>query len=332
MTTDRIGMVFELLEELGEDPRFQFSLRQVASVEPMATLTISHAECDGFGAMSRLLRREGIAYVAPAQRADAPAPSWRERLRALVRIVRYRPASPLVLVPRTTTWKPGDRVTQRPEAGRILSAEESAAIFAAARAAGASVTSYLLHGLTEAVATALAEPSPTVTWAVPVNMRGPVRIADDANGSSLTPVDVPRGDTPAAVHGALQAALAANLHWGKWDQLNLAARLGRRILRKKIAAHYATAGTARLGVFSNVGVWSGATAPDVGVIAYGVPVLPDPLCAIALTWNGKLALSLRAHPSLGVDDATVAGWLEAWCEYALRLGPAVLAQGERGAA
>ncbi|MBZ0233432.1 MAG: hypothetical protein K8M05_13985, partial [Deltaproteobacteria bacterium] len=207
--------------------------------------------------------------------------------------------------------------------------------FAAARAAGASVSSYLLHALTEAVVPELAEPSATVTWAVPVNMRGPVRVVpEDANASSLMPVDVPRGAAPAAVHGALQQALAANLHWGKWDQLRTAARLGRRILRKKVAAHYRTAGSgaARVGVFSNVGVWSGASEPDVGVIAYGVPVLPDPLFAVALTWNGKLALSLRAHPSLGVDDATVARWLDAWCERALRLGASPLAQGERGAA
>jgi hypothetical protein len=315
--------LFEIVEEMGEDVRFTFTLGD-------KSMDISHAESDGFGGMLRFLRREGIAFTAPAQRTDTAPPSWLERVRALVRIVRHRPASPLVLRAREVSWKPGDRVTHRPTAGQLLSAEASARLFAAAKAAGVSVSSYLLHALTESVVPDIAEPSTTVTWGIPVNMRGPVRIEpEDANCSSLMPVDVPRAAQPAAVHAALTDALAANLHWGKWDQLNTAARLGRRILKKKVSAYYKTAGAVRIGVFSNVGVWSGASAPDAGVLAYGVPVLPDPLFAGAITWNGKLALTLRAHPSLGVDDATVARWLDAWV---LRLGPSALAQDERGAA
>lgn len=328
-TPHRMGMLFEIIEALGEDPRFTFTLQRVDAAQPhaspIASMEISHAESDGYGGMSRFLRREGVEFVAPAQREDTAPPSWRERVRAFVRVVRHRPASPLVLRARETAWKPGDRVTHRPTAGRLLSAEASARVFAAAKAAGASVSSFLLHGLTEAVAPEIAEPSATVTWGVPVNMRGPVRmVPDDANCSSLMPVDVPRGATPAAVHESLTRAFAANLHWGKWDQLNTAARLGRRILTKKVSAYYKTAGAARIGVFSNVGVWSGTTDADVGVVPYGVPVLPDPLFAGAITWNGKLALTLRAHPSLGVDDATVARWLEQW---ALRLEP-VLSEAE----
>lgn len=328
MTRDRLGTLFEIIGEMGEDPRFTFTLARVGADAPLVSMDISHAESDGFGGMSRFLRREGIAFTSPAQRTDAAPPSWRERLRALVRVIRHRPASPLVLRARDVAWKPGDRVTHRPTAGQLLSAEASTRVFAAAKAAGVSVSSYLLHALTESVVPDIAEPSATVTWGVPVNMRGPVRIEpEDANCSSIMPVDVPRSAQPASVHAALTRALADNLHWGKWDQLNTAARLGRRILKKKIASYYATAGAAapgesrgrqpqrnrgRIGVFSNVGVWSGSSPADVGVVPYGVPVLPDPLFAAAITWNGKLALTLRAHPSLGVDDATVARWLAAW--------------------
>jgi hypothetical protein len=315
--------LFEVLEEMGEDTRFRFELGNT-------TFELSHAECDGYGAMMKLMRRTAVSFTAPAQRTDAAPPSLLERVRAFVRVVRHRPASPLVLRKHETTWKPGDRVIHRPSAGRVLSADESARVFAAAKTAGVSVNSFLLHALTEAVAPSIAEPSATVTWGVPVNMRGPIRIEpEDANCSSIMPVDVPRGAQPASVHEALVRALRDNLHWGKWDQLNTASRLGRRVLKKKLASYYATAGAARIGVFSNVGVWTGATEPGVGLLAYGVPLLPDPLFAAAITWNGKLGLTLRAHPSLGVDDVTVAEWLKAWL---LRLAPAALARDERGAA
>jgi hypothetical protein len=123
---------------------------------------------------------------------------------------------------------------------------------------------------------------------------------------------VPRGADARAVHAALLRSLSANLHWGKWDQLNTVARLGKRFLRGKVRHYYRTADPARIGVFSNVGAWRGATADDIGIVAYGVPALTDPLFAGALTWNGKLALTLRAHPSLTTSDVEVARWRDAW--------------------
>lgn len=312
-TPHRMGMLFEILDEMGEDPTFTFELVRVGGGAPIAAVDIKHAESDGYGGLSRFLRQQGIAFEAPAQRTDTAPPSFSARLTSLYRVVRHRPASPLVLRANGAAWTPGARVTVRPHAGHLLSAEASDRVFAAARAVGASVSSYLLHALTEAVAPSIAEPSASVTWGVPVNMRGPVRmVPDEANCSSIMPVDVPRGGSAFAVHQALAAALAANLHWGKWDQLNTAARLGRRALKNKVSRYYRTAGAARIGVFSNVGVWKGDTAPDVGVLGFGVPMLPDPLFASALTWNGKLGLALRAHPSLTADPAVVARWMDAW--------------------
>jgi hypothetical protein len=310
--SDRVGVLFEILDAMGEDTRFRFTLERVGGGAPLASLDLPHAESDGQGGLSRFLRRHEIAFTAPSLRRETAPPPWRDRVRALVRVARHQPAAPLVLT-RRSPWTPGTRVTARAGATRLLSAGASARVFALAKASGVSVTSLLLHGLTETVVPRIATPSAAVTWAIPVNMRGPVRgVPADGNCSSLMPVDVPRGHTPVAVHLALREALAADLHWGKWDQVNLAARLGRRVLAKKVRAYYQSAGAVRIGAFSNLGAWTGATDADVGVLAHGVPLLPDPLFATALTWNGKLGLALRAHPSLTTDDTEVAGWLDAW--------------------
>lgn len=312
-TPHRLGMLFEILDEMGEDPTFTFALARVGNPTPIGSLDVHHAESDGHGGLTRFLYENRIGFESPRPRANESAPSLAERLRAIVRVARHRGGEPLVIHRRNADWVRGTKVTARPAAGRLLSAEASTRIFTAAKAAGASVSAHLLHTLTESVVPLVAEPGRSVTWGVPVNMRGPVEVVPgDANTSSIMPVDVPRGGEAREVHAALIRSLSENLHWGKWDQLNLVARLGKRFLRKKVSHYYRTADPARIGVFSNVGAWRGNTDDDVGIIAYGVPAFTDPLFAGALTWNGKLALTLRAHPSLATTDAEVAGWHDAW--------------------
>ncbi|MBL9020505.1 MAG: hypothetical protein JNL83_40345 [Myxococcales bacterium] len=312
-TPHRLGMLFEILEEMGEDPTFTFELARVGEATPLARAEIHHAESDGHGGLSRVLTRRGVAFESPRPRTGETAPPLHERVRAVVRVARHRGAEPLVLRRRDTAWVRGTKVTARPGAGTLLSASATARVVGAAKAAGVSVGAHLLHALTEAVVPLLAEPGRSVTWGVPVNMRGPVQVEPaEANASSIMPVDVPRGGDARAVHDALQRALAAKLHWGKWDQLNLIARLGKRFLKKKVEHYYRTADPARIGVFSNVGAWTGRTDDDLGILAYGVPAFTDPLFATVLTWNGKLALTLRAHPSLATSDGEVAGWRDAW--------------------
>jgi hypothetical protein len=312
-TPHRLGMLFEILDEMGEDATFTFALARVGDSTPLDSVAFHHAESDGHGGLTRFLRGHGIAFEAPSSRHGEARPGLAERLRAVGRVVRQPAGEPLAIRARNKAWVRGAKVTARPSAGMLLSADASARVFAAARAAGVSVSAYLLHALTESVVPLVAEPGRTVTWGVPVNMRGPVEVEPaDANASSIMPVVVACGSDASSVHGSLLAALADNLHWGKWDQLNAIARLGKRFLRTKVRHYYRTADPARIGVFSNIGAWRGTTADDLGILVYGVPTLTDPLFAGVLTWNGKLGITLRAHPSLTADDAEVARWRDAW--------------------
>ncbi len=309
----RLGMLFEILDEMGENPTFTFALSRLGDATPLARADIHHAESDGRGGLTRFLRQHDIRFESPPSRADSAVPSFIERVRAVVRVARHRPTEPMVLSRGNPSWVRGAKVTERAAAGTLLSAEASARVFADAKAAGVSVSAHLLHALTETVVPEVAEPGRFVTWGVPVDMRGPVEVEPaDANASSIIPVEVPRRGDAREVHAALLRSLANNMHWGKWDQLNLIARLGKRFLRKKVQHFYRTSGAARIGVFSNLGAWRGSTDQDIGILAFGVPMLTDPLFAGVLSWNGKLALTLRVHPSLTTSDTEVAGWHTAW--------------------
>lgn len=74
-TPHRLGMLFEILDEMGEDPTFTFALARVADVTPLDRVDIHHAESDGHGGLTRFLRQRGISFVSPTPRGSESVPS-----------------------------------------------------------------------------------------------------------------------------------------------------------------------------------------------------------------------------------------------------------------
>ncbi len=94
-TPHRLGMLFEILDEMGENPTFTFALSRVGDAVPLARADIHHAESDGRGGLTRFLRQHDIRFEPPASRADGGVPPFFERVRAVVRVARHRPTEPL---------------------------------------------------------------------------------------------------------------------------------------------------------------------------------------------------------------------------------------------
>jgi hypothetical protein len=177
------------------------------------------------------------------------------------------------------------------------------------------MTALLLQALNATVTPLVADGAGPATWTVPVNMRGGVRVEPDiANASSLVALPIELTATSRDVDRALRDAIARDLHWGKWDQVNLMIRFGERALRKKVRQYYAGGSASRIGVFSNVGAWKARVPADVGMLGFGPATRMDPIFAGAVTLNGKLCLSMRVHPLLGATPSDVKGWLGAWIE------------------
>src|SRR3954453_11954951 len=89
-TPHRLGMLFEILDEMGEDPTFTFALARVGNPTPIQRLYVHHAESDGHGGLTRFLYEHRIGFESPRPRANEATPSLLERLRAIVRVVRHR--------------------------------------------------------------------------------------------------------------------------------------------------------------------------------------------------------------------------------------------------
>jgi hypothetical protein len=224
-------------------------------------------------------------------------------------------------------------VGERARAGRVLTPEQTRAVRDAAKRAGVSVNSLLLHALDHTVTPLLAWTTGASRWGVPVNMRGPVQVRPElANASSIVSVEIKRGASARDVHETVRDLLARHLDWGKWDQANLMLRLGERAARRQVTRYHGNrAHAARLGIFSNLGVWSGALPPDVALFAFGPATAVDPLFATAVTWNGRLSLALTVHPSLTTSPGDVDRWVASWLAAVVTDGDACFARPTGGA-
>jgi predicted metal-dependent hydrolase len=314
-TPHRTGKIFEILDELGENPVMSGELWDTETGARVHHAEYHHKDVDGYGAMCRLLGDHRVAFSPPAGRAErVPPPLW-VRARALLAVMRqklrlegvhWRVANP--------AWKTGNRVIERRKAGRILTREQTTRVRDAARRAGVSVNSYLLHALNRSVTPLVAETDGKSRWGVPVNMRGPVRVEPElANASSIVSVEIADGDSAKDVQETTKDILSRKLDWGKWDQVNLMMRFGEAAARRQVREYYGNnAHPARIGVFSNLGVWSGDLPPEVGFLVFGPATAVDPLFATAVTWNGRLSIALAVHPSISETPSEVDGWIGAW--------------------
>jgi len=308
------GLAFEELAGLGERTDIRFGRITGEAVDWVDT---PHARCDGLGALARLLRRDGHTVALPTL-----SPSRRPGfLRTLWAILRHDPGAerrPCVPWRRFEGAKAPAGPASRP-AWRLLQAEASARIEAAAEARGVSGNSLLLSALDRAAAPRLVrEPQPSL-WLMPVNMRGAVKIERDTqNQSSFLPVAVPRDGEPEAVHGEVRRLLSAQVHWAAWA---VAVVLPRWVSRARYSAYvkkyHARPGHPWLGTFSNLGAWDVPDGRDGWVFAPPT-ARTVPLAAGAITLRGRLGLALDAHPVLDLPPGELFELLDAWIDAALR--------------
>jgi hypothetical protein len=311
----RIGKLFDVLTEQGEDMRFRIGLARLGEDEAYDNHHAHHKDVDGYGAVVTMFRARGVAFEAPTGRAEPPPPLGR-RFAAMARVMRAKPGPAVEWTTR------GVSATAPADACRLLTEAQTNRLKEASRRQGVAMTALLLQTLNATVTPLVSRATAAATWTVPVNMRGGVRVeSETANASSLVNIEVPLAASSRQVEGILRAAMQENLHWGKWDQVNLMVRFGERTLRKKVKQYYAGGRASRVGVFSNVGAWKADLPGDVGIVGYGPATRMDPLFVGTITVNGKLCLSMRAHALLGATSEDVKGWLGAWFE-ALQLASA----------
>ena len=140
---------------------------------------------------------------------------------------------------------------------------------------------------------------PLTNWLLPVNFRGADgRDFDLRNRTTSLCLNINEKDLPQNVHENILDLYTQGMPWGSWLHSNVVKVTGVKVLewiyRRVKPSQY-------LGVFSNLGIWPndlllGDVPNELEHLFLGPPsVSLCPLTCAAVSWRGKLHMSVRIH-------------------------------------
>jgi hypothetical protein len=316
---DRISHWFAVQEERGEYNGIRFGQRPQGSTQEPEWVFLDHRSFDGIGGFAHLLRASGEPVpILPTLREPKLPSIWRRAV-ALLRVLLAKRSA-------TTRWKKQDKAwkltgtTAQLDVSPValscvcLSREKTAALLEAARERGVSLNTLLLWTLGRSLRPELAGATDTQVWLIPVNMRGPVWVTPaTGNHSSFIEPALGSDTSITDLHRQITASLKRLDHWGIWHQLNIVSRFGRRVIRKVVEGNE-KAGRVWVGCLSNLGRWESQNPGASKAEWFFAPptTKADPFTVGAVTWDGRLSLTLQTHTSMRVSSAEVKEWLERW--------------------
>lgn len=276
-----------------------------------------HAEFDGIGAFAEILRHRGVELKTLPQIKYYPA--YSPIVSALKHWPRYvAPRRPLKWVPmeRDLNWCPATRPPAA-IAWHLFEEPTTIRIRHDSRKVGATVNTFLLHHLTNAIRPFLEDRLAAVPWMIPVNMRGGAnQYRDTDNHTSYVAIHV-RADEPVAeIHRKILKALSRGEHWGNWHAFKLGHCATAR-MRTKIMTQGKAISQWNVGAFSNLGDWDAdkriTVREVIGDWLFCPPTLrTQTLAAGCVTFQGRLSLMIQTHPELTTSTATVQTWMKNW--------------------
>jgi hypothetical protein len=299
--TDWSGLWFKLVEDDGEFVGMRGGRR--AADNAISWVFPSHATYDGLGGFVQVLRDSypGRHFAVPVRKSRPP--SLLARTTAVLRLLARKPKAAAAWKGHDSAWR-GQRTRAGTEfATSIWDVAATRRLDAKARAHGVPLNSLLLQALGEASRPEL-EAGPEI-WMMPVNMRGPVALdRDTANQTGYLEIEITGDRSVAQVQEQLKLALRRRDHWATWLFLNASRLVGYAGIRQIYKVQMARFEQRPfVGAFSNLGRWKG-----VGDWHVCPPVSKTcPVGAGAIVCDGKLSLTVEAHPSI----AREAGWTRA---------------------
>lgn len=312
---DAIKPWFHAAEELGEYIGIRFGHLAPGAVEP-EWIFLRHVDTDGIGGFADILRKRGATLDRlPQMKYPSDAPPF-----AALNLL------PKFLTPRgRVKWRslPGgtakSTAKEPPQAvaWHVFDEATTLGIRRLCRQASVTVNSLLVKHLTKAIRPFLEDESSTIPWMIPVNMRGKVSLARDAdNHSSYVGIKVRSYETVRDIHRNIYTALGKGEHWSNWQVYKLS-KITTNGIRKFLIAKELAMSQWNIGGFSNLGDWDAEgkiTQPDCqGNWLFCPPVLRCQLLgAGCVTFQNRLTLMIQAHPELTTNSEVASAWMQNW--------------------
>jgi hypothetical protein len=316
MKLEAAALSFLALEELGEVMVMRYG-RMKRPDDPPLWDYVPHVQFDGIGGFADILRRYEQHRADPIHAREASPPSLRTVLRGVRGVLdRARRSASRPGVP----WERYERdvLPGIPTAvgWAVLDEEETKRVQARL---STSTNSRLLWALDKAIAPLVAGAHPPRLWLVPVNMRHAAGWTKDLiNAVTPLPVEFEVGASPDQVHAAIKQRFEEGAHWATLYLHAAESRLAPARMQRSAVAYHRRPRHAWLGTFSNLGDWSVPGRP-ANWIFIGVPpvTLVHPISSAALTWGGRMTLTLQTHRAISEDPALATEMASTWKRLAL---------------
>ena len=316
--TDWAGLWFDIMEkEAGEFVGMRAGRRAPGSEEP-DWLFHSHTAYDGLGWFATLLQTETrTTRIRIPRLKEIERPSLLRQMYGLLRLLTRKPQAAAVWNTWDAAWQapPGGAKAGNAVAVHAFDSTATRGLSTVASAQGISLNSLLLAALGRA-SEPLLQGGPAF-WMVPVNMRGPVKLASEtANHTSYLQIKTEAGVTPRQLHEQVKAKLSRLEHWGGWLFANsgrIVRYAGMRWLYRRELAR--TKGRPWVGAFSNLGTWD-----DCGQWFVCPPVAKAcPLGVGVVICDGALSLTIDAHASIARNPVWTRALMGRWVDELARL-------------
>ncbi len=315
MRTDWVGEVFAAMRDSGEDISIIYGSTGPAAPRSPKWFEVQHDQFDGISGFALVLREQGLRPDAvPTLKADRFT-LWRglQGLVAVLPALKTRPR-------RWHHFNAARPVRSRPVderlAWKLLTPQETAAIAAAAKDAGVTVNTLLLHHLDAAVTRRLVPLAADRLWMVPVNLRGAVTRPREASPHmAFLGVRIQAPSSLGALQDQVTRLRQRGAHWGAWIALHAGRLVGARGLRADLVKREKKQ-HGWTGIFSNLGSWS-VPGSDGWIFGPAISRV-HPVGAGCVTVNGRMALSIQLHDAFGCDLAVSQALLGEWTRSTLQ--------------
>ncbi len=309
MKTDWVAEVFSAMKDSGEDISIVYGyVNESANPERAHWFEMQHNEFDGIAGLACLLRHHGhLVERLPELKNDRL--TFVRGLRGVLSVLPEIKSRQRQWRQFDASKKAGKQSVNDRVAWHSFSARETQDIVKAAKNAGVSVNTFLLHHL-DAVVKQLTPPATVRRWMLPINLRGAVtRERERMPHMAFLGVDLDDGASPLDAQSRIDALRAKAYHWGVWLLMKAGRLMGKEGMRRDIAKREAQQ-HGWTGIFSNLGNWDidGAHnwlfCPAISRVY--------PVGAGCITMNGRMALTLQLHDVLCENLLTSNSLLTAW--------------------
>lgn len=312
---DPIKPWFEAVEATGDYVMIRFGQVKPGS-DMVDWLDVPHAEFDGIGGFANILRGRGVELENLPTNQNLKSPSWLPFLKSLPKQLKSR--KKLEWKNRGESFQLGTGDLPVPATSwHVFSEEETELFRKASREKGVTLNSFLLKQLDSALREDLVNSRAGIPWMIPVNLRGQiVRTRDIDNHTSYLSVKVKPDESVKDVHSEIYRKLSTGEHWANWKAY-AATRFVPAFLKRLMVRSGRATSEWNLGVFSNLGNWDPEKEIQneevSGAWLFGAPVLSfQTVSAGAMTFQGKLGLTIQVHPELTTSREIVDRWMEDW--------------------